>query len=132
MISTFELTLLGSLVSVGGLALLQHRKWLPLSTAQLAARETTGTGTTSESRAGHARSAAIAGTRWLTVGALTLFLAYTHGAQEGYLFGPWSDVLFHVVFVSASWSMTAYRIKQAAGRSTSPSFPDTSVCRTSD
>lgn len=87
MISTFDLTLLGSLVSAGGLVFLRQGK-----------------------------SAAIAGARWLTVGALTLFLAYAHGADDGYLFGPWSDVMFHVVFVSACWGATSFRMKQAAER----------------
>src|SRR5512143_652402 len=87
MISTFDLTLLGSLVSAGGLVFLRQGK-----------------------------SAAIAGARWLTVGALTLFLAYAHGANDGYLFGPWSDVMFHVVFVSACWGATSFRMIQAAER----------------
>ena len=129
MISTFDLTLLGSLVTVGGLALLQHRKWPYLSAGRLPSRETAGM--TPESRDNYERSAAIAATRWLTAGAVTLFLAYTHGAEEGYLFGPWSDVLFHVVFVSASWAMTAYRLIQMAGPTTL-SLPDNSLCRTGD
>lgn len=61
-------------------------------------------------------SATTAGARWLTVGALTLFIAYAHGEEEGYLFGPWSDVMFHVVFVSTCWVATSYRIRQAAGQ----------------
>jgi hypothetical protein len=93
MISTFDLTLLGSLVSAGGLMFLRHGK-----------------------RQQHARSTALAAARWLTVGVLTLFIAYVHGAEEGYLFGPWSDVMFHVVFVSTCWATTAFRMKQAAER----------------
>ena len=73
---------------------------------------------TMETREHRARSAALAGARWLTVGALTLFIAYVHGAKEGYLFGPWTDVMFHVIFVSTCWATTAFRINQAADRTT--------------
>ena len=69
---------------------------------------------TMENREHRARSAALAGTRWLTVGALTLFIAYVHGAKEGDLFGPWTDVMFHVIFVSTCWATTVFRINQAA------------------
>ena len=106
MISTFDLTLLGSLVSAGGLVFLRHGKWPHFGSRWLRGR-TLPAVMTGESRA-------VAGARWLTLGALTLFLAYFHGAGEGYLFGPWSDVMFHVVFVSTCWGMTAFRIKQAA------------------
>lgn len=61
-------------------------------------------------------SATTAGARWLTVGAPPLLLAYAHGEEEGYLFGPWRDVMFHVVFVSTCWVATSYRIRQAAGQ----------------
>lgn len=132
MISTFDLTLLGSMVSVGGVAFLQQGKWPHLGAKLLHERKAAHSGMTPESRDKHERSAAITGVRWLTVGALTLFLAYAHGADEGYLFGPWSDVLFHVIFVSSCWAMTAFRIKQAAERSTTVSLPDASMCRTSD
>ena len=104
MISTFDLTLLGILVSVGGIVFLRQGKWPNLRLHWLTGRET------------HERSATMAGARWLTLGALTLFLAYFHGAEEGYLFGPWSDVMFHVIFVAGCWGMTAFRIKQAAER----------------
>jgi hypothetical protein len=59
----------------------------------------------------------LAGTRWLTVGLLTLFVAFTHGAEQGYLFSPWGDVFFHLAFVSACWTMTALRINRSADRS---------------
>ena len=115
MISTFDLTLLGSLVSAGGLMFLRHGKWLYLNWFSL------GIGkrpfeVSAESRRQHARSTALAAARWLTVGVLTLFIAYVHGAEKGYLFGPWSDVMFHVVFVSTCWATTAFRMKQAAER----------------
>jgi hypothetical protein len=114
MISTFDLTLLGILVSAGGLVLLRQGKWphldLPFSSP---------IALTPECREQHERSTALAGTRWLTVGGLTLFLAYTHGADKGYLFGPWADVMFHVVFVSTCWATTVYRINQAAQRASS-------------
>jgi hypothetical protein len=113
MISTFDLTLLGSLVSAGGLVFVRQGKWPHLGSRWLRGR-TLPAVMTGESRGNHERSTAVAGARWLTLGALTLFLAYFHGADEGYLFGPWSDVMFHVVFVSTCWGMTAFRIKQAA------------------
>ena len=109
MLSTYDLTLLGSLVSVGGVAFLRQGK----RAIQL----------TAERREQQARSTALAGARWLTVGALTLFMAYAHGAKDGYLFGPWTDVIFHIVFVSTCWATTVYRIHQAATRSMTLSLP---------
>jgi len=125
MISTFDLTLLGSLVSAGGLVFLRHGKWPYLSWSSL------GIGKrpfelSAESRQQHGRSTALAGARWLTVGVLTLFIAYAHGAEEGYLFGPWSDVMFHVVFVSTSWATAAFRMKQAAERASAVVLTHTS------
>ena len=120
MISTFDLTLLGGLVSAGGLVFLRQGKWPHVRVHSL------GIGRqlelSSERRDHHARSTALAGARWLTVGALTLFVAYMHGAEKGYLFDPWTDVLFHVVFVSACWAATAYRMKQAAEQATTVSL----------
>jgi hypothetical protein len=117
MISTFDLTLLGSMVSAGGLAFLRQGKWPYLDVARL------GGGTrvadlTAESRQHQERSTALAGARWLTVGALTLFVAYAHGGEDGYLFSPWGDVMFHVFFVASCWSFTAFRINQTAERVT--------------
>jgi hypothetical protein len=124
MISTFDLTLLGSLVSTGGLVFLRQGKWRHLSVHSL------GIGRqpelSAERRDHHARSIALAGARWLTVGALTLFVAYAYGAEEGYLFSPWTDVLFHIVFVSVCWTTTAYRMKQAAEQVTTASLPNIS------
>ena len=89
MISTFDLTLLGSLVSAGGLVFLRQGKWP------------------------HAD-----------------FGRFTGGKpdvlKEGYLFGPWADVLFHLVFVSTCWATTVFRIHQAAERSTARSLVDNS------
>jgi hypothetical protein len=104
MISTFDLTLLGSLVSAGGLVLLRRGKWPGQHAIAL----------TPETREQQARSTALAGARWLTVGALTLFIGYAHGETGGYLFGPWADVMFHIAFVSTCWATTVYRINQAA------------------
>jgi hypothetical protein len=112
MISTFDLTLLGSLVSAGGLAFLTQGKWPHLSSSRRASRRTIEL--PAECREHHARAAALAAARWLTVGSLTLFIGYVHGADEGYLFGPWGDVLFHLIFVSTCWAATAYRMHQAA------------------
>jgi hypothetical protein len=112
MMSTFDLTLLGSLVSAGGLAFLSQGQWPSLSVDSLGIGKRPS-GLTAEHREHHARAAALAGARWLTVGALTLFMAYVQGADEGYLFGPWTDILFHLVFVSTGWVATAYRMNQA-------------------
>lgn len=114
MISTFDLTLLGSLVSAGGLVFLRQGKWPYFGWSRLKRQQPADMELTPESRDRHERSSAMTGTRWLTVGVLTLFLAYTHGAEEGYLFGPWSDVMFHVIFVASCWGMTAFRMKQTA------------------
>ncbi len=116
MISTFDLTLLGSFVSVGGILFLSRGKRLHFSARWLTGREPIIM--SEESREQHQRSAALAGARWLTIGALTLFVGLVHGAEEGYLFGPWSDVMFHFVFVSTCWTTTAFRIKQTAARAT--------------
>jgi hypothetical protein len=141
MLSTFDLALLGSLVSAGGLAFLGQAKWPHLGWRGFNERQSANRESTSESRDRLERSTAIAGARWLTVGALTLFVAYAHGAEEGYLFGPWGDVLFHVIFVSTSWGTTAFRMNQKAERQTGQtndnpisalSLSDTSPSRTSD
>jgi hypothetical protein len=120
MISTFDLSLLGGLVSIGGMALVRQG-----TRGHLDARRLTGgkpaAPLTGDGLQGHARLAALAGARWLTVGALTLFIAYTHGAGEGYFFGPWTDVMFHLVFVSTCWVTTLHRINQTAQRTASVS-----------
>ncbi|HSE57653.1 MAG TPA: hypothetical protein VLA99_03045 [Nitrospiraceae bacterium] len=114
MISTFDLILLGSLISAGGLVFLQQAKRPHFEKIWLSGRQAPHAGSTRESRERLERSTALAGTRWLTVGALTLFLAYAQGAAEGYLMGPWSDLLFHLVFVAGCWGMTAWGIKRKA------------------
>jgi hypothetical protein len=109
MISAFDLMLLGSLVSIGGVALLCQGKCADADVGPAAAL--TGRGLED-----HARLIALAGARWLTVGVLTLFIAYAHGAEDGYLFGPWTDVMFHLLFVSTCWATTVYRINQTVQR----------------
>ena len=123
--STFDLTLLGILVCAGGFLFLRQGKWphVDLSRLWIGKRPCE---LTAEGLEHHARSTVLAGTRWLTVGALTLFIAYAHGAKEGYLFGPWTDVLFHLVFVAGCWSLTAFRMQQSAERTTTVSLPTTS------
>ena len=118
MISTFDLTLLGSLVSAGGLAFLRQGKWphLDLHFSKPIIM-------TAECRESTNDRRRLPAARWLTVGALTLFIAYVHGADEGYLFGPWADVMFHLVFVSTCWATTLYRTNQTAQRSTALSIP---------
>jgi hypothetical protein len=112
MISTFDLTLLGSLVSAGGLVLLRQGKW-PYLDFRWLTRGKRAIALSPETREQQARSSALAGARWLTVGTLTLFIAYAHGGKDGYLFGPWADVMFHLAFVSTCWATTVYRINQA-------------------
>lgn len=112
MISTFDLTLLGGLVSAGGFVLLRQGKWPHLDFHWLT-RGRRAIALTPETREQQSRSTALAGARWLTVGALTLFIAYAHGEKDGYLFGPWTDIMFHIVFVSTCWATTVYRINQA-------------------
>ena len=125
MISTFDLTLLGSLVSAGGLVFLRQGKWPHLSVHSLGISKES-IALSAEGREQYVRATALAGARWLTVGALTLFIAYLHGAEEAYLFGPWTDVIFHVVFVSTCWVTTACRMKQAAERAAMVVLTDTS------
>jgi hypothetical protein len=131
MISTFDLTLLGSLVSVGGLLFLRHGKWPALGLHGFGIGMPPRT-FSAESRERHARSTALAAARWLTVGALTLFFAFAQGAEEGYLFGPWSDVMFHVVFVSACWAATAFRMNRAAEQAASVALTPSRVRQPTD
>lgn len=139
MISAFDLTLLGSLVSAGGFLFLLQAKWPHLGWKGLNWRQSHNAIPAQERADRLERSVAIAGARWLTVGVLTLFLAYSHGAEEGYLFDPWSDVMFHVTFFSCCWAATAFRISRTAGHATSRtnegpipevSFPDINLSRT--
>jgi hypothetical protein len=77
MISTFDLFLLGSLISLGGLVFLL-RAYRPQSTGSpldivFSVMRSRDTGL-NETRL---KAEAMAGVRWLTVGALALFLGYT-------------------------------------------------------
>jgi hypothetical protein len=74
-----------------------------------------------ERRQQHERSTLVEGARWLTVGALTLYVGALHGAEEGYLFGPWSDVMFHVLFVSTCWATAALRLNKRIALTVPPS-----------
>ena len=125
MISTFDLTLLGSMVSAGGLLFLRQGQRPHLNVGWLARGDRAAELTANDLKH-YARPTALAGARWLTVGALTLFIAYAHGAEEGYLFGPWTDVMFHLIFVSACWATTAFRINQAAERTATVTLVKTS------
>lgn len=115
MISTFDLMLLGGLVSIGGVALLGQHKWAYANIGWVTEAKPAAQLTVKDVE-GRARLTALAGARWLTVGALTLFIAYAHGAKEGYLFGPCTDVIFHLAFVSTCWVTTIHRINQTAPR----------------
>ena len=110
MISTFDLTLLGSFVLAGGLLFLRRGKQPLFGSRWLTAERSIIL--SEEGREQHERATLLEAARWLTVGALILFIALIHGAEEGYLFGPWRDVMFHVVFVSTCWATAALRINK--------------------
>lgn len=114
MISTFDLMLLGSCVSLGGALFLfrSYRDQLLDSVFQ----RFPAAGLLAQDRDERQHSEALAGVRWLTVGMLTLFLGYTRGVESGYLFGPWMDVIFHMILISGCWIVTASRIKTLRSR----------------
>lgn len=114
MISTFDLTLLGGGVSLGG-ALFLLRAYRDQMLDSVFQRSPVG-GLFIQGRGERQHFEAIAGVRWLTVGMLTLFLGYTRGVESGYLFGPWMDVTFHVILISGSWVATASRINTLRSR----------------
>ena len=103
MISAFDLILLGGLVSLGGLIFL-YRAYRCQPTGS------------SEVTAPRQRAEAMAGVRWLTVGALALFVGYTRGSDSGYLFDFWSDLAFHTALLSGCWAATVFRINRAGAK----------------
>ena len=121
LISTFDLTLLGSFVSAGGILFLCRGKQPQFGSLWLAAERSIIL--SEEGREQHERATLLEAARWLTVGVLILFIAFLHGAEEGYLFGPWSDVMFHVVFVSTCWATAALRINKRTVTVTLPASP---------
>ena len=121
MISTFDLTLLGSFVSAGGILFLCRGKQPQFGSRWLTAERSIIL--SEKGREQHERATLLEAARWLTVGALILFIAFLHGAEEGYLFGPWSDVMFHVVFVSTCWATAALRINKRTVTVTLPASP---------
>lgn len=130
MISTFDLVLLGSLISLGGLVLLfrAYRSQSLGSPMQMAS-----TGLKSSGDILHEtrhRAETMAGVRWLTVGALALFIGYTRGADSGYLFDFWSDLAFHAALLSGCWAATVFRIKRVNKGATVGTTPGTPVSST--
>jgi hypothetical protein len=113
MISTFDLVLIGSLVSLGGLIFLfrayRFRPGTPPEIPTVMKSRTPGPAEI------HQRAEAMAGVRWLTIGALAIFIGYTRGSSSGYLFDFWSDLLFHTALLSGCWAATAFRIKRVRG-----------------
>jgi hypothetical protein len=112
MISTFDFFLLGGLISLGGLVFLL-RAYRPQSTGSpldivFAVMRSRDTGP-NETRQ---RAEAMAGVRWLTVGALALFMGNTRGSDSGYLFDFWADLMFHTALLSGCWVATAFRINR--------------------
>jgi hypothetical protein len=116
MISTFDLILLGGLISIGGIGFLvrAHRR-PPIGSRFEAATDQTGN-TKAKRNEDRVRAEAMAGVRWLTVGALALLIGSTRGADSGYLFDLWADVAFHTVLLSGCWAATAVRIQRVGGR----------------
>jgi len=130
MISAFDLILLGSLVSLGGFMFL-FRTYRSRSTGSPLHIASTGmqnsAGDLHERRQ---RAETMAGVRWLTVGALALFVGYTRGSDSGYLFDFWSDLAFHTALLSGCWAATVFRINRASGNATAATTPRTPVSRT--
>ena len=123
MMSTFDLILLGSLISLGGISFLFRAYWGPSIRAR--------TRVTKRHEGAH-RAEVLAAGRWLTIGALAFFIGYTRGADTGYLIGLWSDVIFHAVLLSGCWAATVFRINRAGGGATtsaSPCAPDSTSSR---
>lgn len=114
MISTFDLTLMGALISLGGLLffLVGNRR---RATSHLSACGNDMHEEHAQLGDGRERAEFLAGMRWLTVGILVLFVGFTRGNASGYLFDLWTDVAFHVGILSACWAATAYRVKHVAG-----------------
>lgn len=115
MMSTYDLLLLGCLISLGGIGFLfrGYRQCLITSRCIISAGMQNRT---EEIHADHRSAETMAGVRWLTVGALILFIGSTRGADSGYIFGLWTDVLFHVGLLSICWFATLYRLKNVPGR----------------
>lgn len=103
-VSGFHLLVLGVLVSLGGLLLLAKRRWRPAPAAgalcgrSLAVREET-----------IRHSETMAGTRWLTIGALALAIGLARGGETSYFVGFWEDIVLHVGVLSVSWVATVAR-----------------------
>jgi hypothetical protein len=115
MISTYDLALLGCLISLGGIGFL-FRGYRRHSITSRRAILTGMQNGTEEIHADQRRVEITAGVRWLTVGALILFIGSTRGAESGYIFGLWTDVPFHVGLLSVCWFATLYRLKNVPGR----------------
>ncbi|HEX2056448.1 MAG TPA: hypothetical protein VHF07_08135, partial [Nitrospiraceae bacterium] len=110
MISTFDLILLGSLISLGGLMFLLRAYWPQSISTPSAPSSAVITTSNMEGLEIRRRAEATAGVRWLTVGALALFLGATRGSDAGYLFDFWSDLAFHTALLSGCWAATSFRI----------------------
>ena len=130
MISAFDLILLGSLVSLGGLLFL-FRTYRSRSTGSpLHIVSTAMQGSAGNLHERRERAETMAGVRWLTVGALALFVGYTRGSDSGYLFDFWSDLAFHTALLSGCWAATVFRINRASGSATAATAPATPVSST--
>lgn len=121
MISTFDLILIGSLISLGGLIFLFRAYRLrPTGSSEIS---TPLDGRSQGLPTIHQRAEAMAGVRWLTIGGLALFVGYTRGSSSGYLFDFWSDLLFHTTLLSGCWAAAAFRIKRTGGTPTAGTTP---------
>lgn len=104
----FDLIVLGALVSVGGALFLAKAYWSrPHSDPP-------------EGRQVHQHLHALAGVRWLTVGAIALVLGVTRGEAARYFIGPWSDALIHTVVLSMFWVATGVRTQRLTRKGLRP------------
>ncbi len=123
-ISAFDLFVLGTLVSLGGMLFLARAYW----------RASLPEGAADPMLAGHnpvrlrneilQHSHTKAAVRWLTIGAIAFILGATRGSETGYLFGPWSDIFAHAAVLSLSWVVTASRTTVLSRKTYLPKIVD--------
>jgi hypothetical protein len=110
-IGAFDLLVLGTLVSVGGAAFIAKAYWrTPLSETVKRTPVAQANPVLIRHQI-HQHLHALAGVRWLAVGAVALFLGVTRGEEAAYFFGPWADVLVHAAVLSLSWVATVARTR---------------------
>lgn len=108
-ISAFDLFVLGTLVSLGGMLFLAKAYWRPSVPEGMAEIPPGGPNPVLLRREFLRHSHTTAGVRWLTIGTIAFFLGATRGNETGYFFGPWTDIFLHGAVLSLSWLVTAAR-----------------------